>query len=43
MSANVVPLPYSRIAVQHVDFALNETELRSFLRGKETKCTFTRK
>jgi hypothetical protein len=36
MSANVVPLPYSRIAVQHVDFALNETELRSFLRGKET-------
>jgi hypothetical protein len=36
MSVNIVPLPYSRIAVQHVDFALNETELRSFLRGKET-------
>ena len=35
MSANIVPLPYSRIAVQHVDFALNETELKSFLRGKE--------
>lgn len=36
MSVNMVPLPYSRIAVQHVDFALSETELRSFLRGKET-------
>lgn len=32
---NVVPLPYSRVAVQHVDFALNETELNSFLQGKE--------
>jgi hypothetical protein len=36
MSVNTVPLPYSRVAVQHVDFALNEAELRSFLRGKET-------
>jgi hypothetical protein len=36
MSVNMVPLPYSRIAVQHVDFALNESKLRSFLRGKET-------
>jgi hypothetical protein len=36
MSVNLVPLPYSRIAVQRVDFALSETELRSFLRGKET-------
>ena len=35
MSVNMVPLPYSRIAVQHVDFALNESELKSFLRGKE--------
>jgi hypothetical protein len=35
MNANLVPLPYSRIAVQHADFALNETELRSFLRGKQ--------
>jgi hypothetical protein len=34
MRSNIVPLPYSRIAVQQVDFALNETELRSFLRGK---------
>ena len=33
--ANVVPLPYSRVAVQHVDFALNETELKSFLQEKE--------
>jgi hypothetical protein len=35
MRSNIVPLPYSRIAVQQVDFALNETELRSFLRGKQ--------
>ena len=35
MSANIVPLPYSRIAVQHVPFALNEAEMRSFLRNKE--------
>lgn len=32
---NLVPLPYSRVAVRHVDFALNETELKSFLCGKE--------
>ncbi|PYU20441.1 MAG: hypothetical protein DMG30_21065 [Acidobacteria bacterium] len=36
MSVNKVPLPYSRIAVQHADFALNETELRSFLGGEQT-------
>lgn len=36
MPVNMVPLPYSRVAVQHVDFALNEAELRSFLRDKET-------
>ena len=36
MTVNMVPLPYSRVAVQHVDFALNERELKSFLRGKET-------
>ena len=36
VAANTVPLPYSRVAVQHVDFVLNETELKSFLRGKET-------
>jgi hypothetical protein len=35
MSANIVPLPYSRIAVQHAHFTLNEAEMRSFLRGKE--------
>lgn len=35
MSLNLVPLPYSRIAVQHVDFALNGSELRSFLVGKK--------
>jgi hypothetical protein len=34
-AVNLVPLPYSRVAVQHVDFVLNETELKSFLRGKE--------
>ena len=34
-STNIVPLPYSRVAVQHADFVLNETELKSFLRGKE--------
>jgi hypothetical protein len=32
---NLVPLPYSRVAVQSVDFALNEAELKSFLQGKE--------
>ena len=32
---NLVPLPYSRVAVQHVDFVLNEAALKSFLRGKE--------
>jgi hypothetical protein len=36
MSMNLVPLPYSRVAVQHVDFPLDERGLRSFLRGKET-------
>jgi hypothetical protein len=35
MSVNLVPLPYNRIAVQHVDFALDEAEMKSFLRGKE--------
>src|SRR5215831_5343477 len=35
ISVNLVPLPYNRVAVQHVDFALNVAELRSFLRGKE--------
>ena len=34
-AVNLVPLPYSRVAVQHVDFVLNETGLKSFLRGKE--------
>lgn len=34
-AVNIVPLPYSRVAVQHVDFALNETELKSFLQEKE--------
>ena len=34
-AVNMVPLPYSRVAVQHVDFVLNETELKSFLNGKE--------
>lgn len=47
MSANVGPLPYSRIAVQHVDFALNATDLKSFLRGKqawfETDCVVFRR
>src|SRR5215471_1728265 len=37
MSVNLVPLPYNRVAVQHVDFVLNQTELRSFLRGKEAR------
>ncbi|HLW79742.1 MAG TPA: hypothetical protein VKU44_09110 [Terriglobia bacterium] len=32
---NLVPLPYSRISVQEVDFALNETRIQSFLLGKE--------
>ena len=36
MTVNLVPLPYSRVAVQHVEFALSENELKSFLRGKET-------
>src|SRR5690348_476717 len=35
MNANLVPLPYNRVAVQHVDFALNDNELKSYLRGKE--------
>lgn len=34
-AVNLVPLPYSRVAVQDVDFELNETELKAFLRGKE--------
>jgi hypothetical protein len=32
---NMVPLPYSRIGVQSVDFALTEAEIRNFLCGKE--------
>jgi len=36
ISVNLVPLPYNRVAVQHVDFGLNGAALRSFLRGKET-------
>jgi hypothetical protein len=35
LAVNLVPLPYSRVAVQHVDSVLNQTELKSFLRGKE--------
>ena len=35
VNVNIVPLPYSRIAVQHVDFGLNGSNLRSFLLGKE--------
>jgi hypothetical protein len=32
---NLVPLPYSRVSVQSVDFALTEAEIRNFLSGKE--------
>jgi hypothetical protein len=32
---NLVPLPYSRIAVQIASFDLDEAEIREFLRGKE--------
>jgi hypothetical protein len=34
MSANLVPLPYSRVAVQHVDFDLSEAHIAGFMRGK---------
>ena len=34
MNANLVPLPYSRVAVQHVDFELDEGHIVRFLRGK---------
>jgi hypothetical protein len=34
-SANLVPLPYSRVGVQSADFPLDETQIREFLRGKE--------
>jgi hypothetical protein len=33
--ANLVPLPYSRVAVQHAAFPLDEKSIRGFLDGKE--------
>jgi hypothetical protein len=35
VSANLVPLPYSRVAVQKVEFDLAEEEIVGFLRDKE--------
>jgi hypothetical protein len=32
---NLVPLPYSRVAVQHAGFPLDEASITDFLRGKE--------
>ena len=32
---NLVPLPYSRIAVQHVETDLDEAAIRTFLHDKE--------
>jgi hypothetical protein len=33
---NLVPLPYSRIAVQHIETDLDEAAIRTFLHHKET-------
>jgi hypothetical protein len=32
---NLVPLPYSRVAVQHAEFSLDEASIVGFLRGKD--------
>jgi hypothetical protein len=34
-SHNLVPLPYNRVSVQHVDSELNEARIQGFLQGKE--------
>ena len=34
-SFNIVPLPHNRVSVRRVDCALEETQIKSFLRGKE--------